>query len=274
MHHRRLLNHHHRARAVGLILAVVLLLQGILALSLTSAAPPTSQDDADARAILDGAAAAMANVQSFQFSLTTEQGRTIIMDTLELKNVTGAVQRPDRFRATVSASVAVLEVSVDVVGIGTQVWVKNPLGGTVTGQEYIEVDLSKVGAEQVLAELVNPDRILLQAVEYLEDPIVRGEDEIDGVKTTVIEGTFDPHLAFEQFSGTPEAGGAAVANVATESGLDFAGPVPTLIWIDGDGLVRRIRMEGPIIESEAADVVRRLDIFAYNEPVEIVAPEQ
>lgn len=274
MHHRRLLRRHPRMRAFGFIVAAVLLLQGVIALGVANAAPATDQEDAEARAILEGAAAAMAEVQSFQFSLTTEQGQTIIMDTLEIKEVTGSVQRPDRFQATASASVMVLNVDVEVVGIGTQVWVKNPVAGIAGGEEYIEVDLSEVGAEQALAELANPDRILLRAVEYLKDPVVRGEDEIDGVTTTVIEGTFDPNDALGTATSTPAAGDDAATAVSSESGLDFAGPVPALIWIDGDGLVRRVRVEGPIIEGEAADVVRRLDIFAYNEPVEIVAPTQ
>src|SRR3989337_2439989 len=128
MHHARLFRHHPRARAFALGAMVVLLLFGGLFMRGASAAPSAGQDDAEARAILEGAAAAMADVQSFQFSLTTEQGETIIMDTLELKEVTGSVQRPDRFQATVSAAVAVLDVDVEVVGIGTQVWVKNPLG--------------------------------------------------------------------------------------------------------------------------------------------------
>jgi hypothetical protein len=272
MHHVRLFRHRPRVRAFAVGVAVVLLLQGLLMLG-RAAAVPAAQEDAEARAILEGAAAAMADVQSFQFRLTTEQGQTVIMDALELKDVTGAVQRPDRFQATVSASVAVLNVDIDVVGIGTQVWVRNPVSGAIGGEEYIEVDLSEVGAEQVLAELANPDRILLRAVEYLENPVVRGEDEIDGVETTVIEGTFDPNAALSGVPGTPEAAEAAAIEVATETGLELAGPVPTLIWIDGDGLVRRIRVEGPILTSEASDVVRRLDIFAYNEPVEIVAPQ-
>lgn len=274
MHHRRVLRRHPRMRAFGFIMAVVLLLQGVIALGMANAARATAQDDAEARPILEGAAAAMADVQSFQFSLTTEQGQTIIMDTLELKDVTGSVQRPDRFQATASASVMVLDIEVEVVGIGTQVWVKNPIGGLAGGDEYIEVDLSEVGAEQALAELVNPDRILLRAVDLLENPIVRGEDEIDGVMTTVIEGTFDPNDALGMATGTPDADEDAATSLAAESGLDFAESVPTLIWIDGDGLVRRVRVEGPIIASEEANVVRRLDIFAYNEPVEIVAPTQ
>jgi hypothetical protein len=273
MHHARLSRHRPRAHAFAVGVAVVLLLQGLLMLGRAVAAP-AAQEDAEARAILEGAATAMAEVQSFQFRLTTEQGQTVIMDALELKEVTGAVQRPDRFQATVSASVAVLDVDVDVVGIGTTVWVHNPLSGATGGEEYIEVDLSEFGAEQALAELANPDRILLRAVDYLENPIVRGEDEIDGVQTTVIEGTFDPRAALNGVPGTPEAAGAAATAAATETGLELAGPVPTLIWIDGDGLVRRVRVEGPILTSEASDVVRRLDVFAYNEPVEIVAPQQ
>lgn len=261
-----------RARSFAFGVAVVVIVQGIVVHGRASAGP-AAQEDAEARAILEGAAAAMAEVQSFQFRLSTEQGQTVIMDTLELKGVVGAVQRPDRFQATVSASVAILDVDVEVVGIGTRVWVKNPVSGATGGEEYIEVDLSEVGAEQALAELANPDRILLRAVDYLENPVVRGVDEIDGVTTTVIEGTFDPNDAFGLTSGTPEAVEAAATEAASEAGLELAGPVPTLIWVDGDGLVRRIRVEGPVLTSESSDVVRRLDLFAYNEPVEIVAPQ-
>lgn len=265
----RIVSRRPRGRVVAFGAALVLLLQGVLLLGGTSGA---AQEDAAARELLAGAATAMAGVQSFQFALTTEQGETVIMDTLELKDVTGAVQRPDRFRAVASASVAILEVDVEVIGIGTQIWVKNPLGGAAGGEEYIAVDLSEGGAEQTLAELVNPDRILLRAVDLMENPTVRGEDEIDGVRTTVIEGTFDPSAAIGLVPGTPAAVADAATQAAAESGLELAGPVPTLLWIDGDGLVRRIRVEGPILTSEATDVVRRLDLFAYNEPVEIEAP--
>ena len=269
MQNARLMRRRPRARVIAFGVAIVLLLQGVVLLATTSGA---AQDDAEAREILTGAATAMAGVQSFQFSLTTEAGQTIIMDTLELKDVTGAVQRPDRFRATASASVAILDVEVEVVGIGTQIWVKNPLGAAAGGEEYIEVDLSEGGMEQALAELVNPDRILLRAVDLLQNPTVRGTDEIDGVETTVIEGTFDPSAAIGLVPGTPAAVADAATQVAVETGLELAGPVPTLIWVDGDGLVRRIRVEGPILTSEETDVVRRLDLFGYNEPVEIEAP--
>lgn len=269
MQNARLLRRRTRARLFGFGVAIALLLQGGLLLGNTSGA---AQDDAEAREILTGAATAMAGVQSFQFSLTTEAGQTIIMDTLELKDVTGAVLRPDRFRATATASVAILEIDVEVIGIGTQLWVKNPLGGAAGGDEYIEVDLSEGGAERALAELVNPDRILLRAVDLLENPVVRGEDEIDGVATTVIEGTFDPSEAIGLVPGTPAAVSDAATQAAVETGLELAGPVPTLIWVDADGLVRRIRVEGPILTSEETDVVRRLDLFAFNEPAEIEAP--
>lgn len=269
MHTSQLLCRRPRARVFAFGAALVLLLQGALLLGGTVGA---AQEDAEAREILTGAATAMAGVQSFQFSLTTEQGETVIMDTLELKDVTGAVLRPDRFRAVATASIAILDVDVEVIGIGTQIWVKNPLAGAAGGEEYIQVDLSEGGAEQTLAELVNPDRILLRAVDLLENPVVRGEDEIDGVQTTVIEGTFDPSEAIGLVPGTPAAVSDAATQAAVETGLELAGPVPTLIWIDGDGLVRRVRVEGPILTSEATDVVRRLDLFAYNEPVEIEAP--
>lgn len=248
---------------VGLGLLVVL-----PAVQMMGSAQASAQDDPDAQALLQQAATAMAGVQSFQFTLSSEKGKTVILDQLELGDVSGAVQRPDRFRATARADVAGLaSLNVEVIGIGTRIWVTNPLGEAGGGGKYIELDLGSAEEAQTIVELLNPDQLLLRAIDVLQEPEIRGEDEIDGVNATVIEGTFDPSNALDILAGTPTA-----TEVSSETGVNFAGPVPVLVWIDESGLVRRVRIEGPLIEGEATDVVRRLDVTAYNEPVDIQPP--
>lgn len=214
------------------------------------------QEEADAEALLLRSAEAMAAVSSFHFELTTPRGQTLVLDQFELLGLEGDVARPESFRATVTGKAAMIDLSLDVVGIGPRLWVSDP---TSAEGGYFELDM---GAEagrpgSSPADLLNPDRLLLQAVEVIENPSVGGQDEIDGVEVTRIDGVFDP--ARVAGDGTPPAGLGG-------------GPLPVAIWVDGEGRVRRLEVAGPLIETEAADVVRRLDLSAFDEPVEIVAP--
>ena len=216
----------------------------------------TAQDDA--AGMLEEAVRAMAALSSFHFELSTPRGQTLVIQQLELIRLEGDVQRPDRFRGTIEARAAVIELSVDVVGIGTQLWVSDPSseeGG------YFELEIPSVGGEQFAspADFINPDRILLRAVDLIEEPSLGGEDEIDGVAVTRIDGVFDPA------SVTGGGEGTATASLAGQ-------PLPLAIWIDDEFRVRRLEVAGPFIASEAPDVVRRLDLSAFDEPVEIIAP--
>lgn len=226
------------------------------------------QEDADAEALLRRSAAAMADVSSFHFELTTPRGQTVVLDQFELLGLEGDVLRPESFRATVTGRAAMIDLSLDVVGIGSRLWVSDP-----TSQEggYFELDLgAEAGAPgSSPADLLNPDRLLLQAVEVIEGASVGGEDEIDGVEVTRIDGTFDPaRVVRAAGDGTP------AAETAEEALPDVivGDPLPVAIWIDAEGRVRRLEVAGPLLATEAADVVRRLDLSAFDEPVEIVAP--
>ena len=50
-------------------------------------------------------------------------------------------------------------------------------------------------------------------------------------------------------------------------------PVDLTAWIAEDGRVLRIEEEGPLTKSESKDVVRAITFSAFDEPVEISAPE-
>jgi lipoprotein LprA len=244
------------ARTTRGLLGVLLAL--LFVAPLVAAPPRSAAADDEAAALLDRAAATMAGLESFHFTLTTPRGQTLFMENLELAGLEGDVQRPDRFRATATARAAIVEVEVQVVGIGTRLWVSNPMAGEGT---YIEIDLEEeAGPEAALTNLINPDRLLLEAVGLIEEPAIVGEEEIDGVETTLVEGLFDPSRLSE------------VATPAPPGGLLTGEPLLVGIWIDEEGRVRRMELDGPLTEAEEGDVTRRLDLSAFNEPVEIEPP--
>jgi lipoprotein LprA len=236
---------------LGVLLALL-----FVAPPLAAPAPSAAADD-EAVALLDRAAATMAGLESFHFTLTTPRGQTLFMENLELAALEGDVQRPDRFRATATARAAIVEVEVQVIGIGTRLWVSDPMAG---GESYIEIDLAEEGGpEAALTDLLNPDRLLLEAVGLIEEPAIVGEEEIDGVETTLVEGVFDPSRLSEVATPVPP-------------GLLTGEPLLVGIWIDEEGRVRRMELDGPLTEAEERNVTRRLDLSAFNEPVEIEPP--
>jgi hypothetical protein len=231
-------------------------------LNVPMASPAHAQEGDVARQLLDKAVATMATVQSFRFELTTVQGESIIMNNLELAGVEGAVQRPDRFEATITAKVAVIEVDVRIVGIGERLWVTDPLADDET---YIEVTEEVAGEPIVgdaLTALVNPDKILLTAVGLVREPTVDGIETIDGVPTTRVVGTVDLRDLPQFNQATP---------IPTDEFLVLE-EMPITIWIDEEGHVRSMELDGPITADESPDVVRRLDITAIDEPVDITEP--
>lgn len=99
-----------------------------------------AQDDAQAQ--LDATAAAMLELQSFHFALETTAGKTVFQDAVELRGVEGDVVRPSDFQAKVSVHVAILDLTLEVVGLDGTIWVKNPIGG---GDSFIQ--LTGAGSE-------------------------------------------------------------------------------------------------------------------------------
>jgi hypothetical protein len=235
---------------------------GLAAMMLFSGNATTSAKGEDATALLTQAATTMAGVQTFQFELSTVQGQSTIFQNLELAGVEGSVQRPDRFQAKITAKVAIIEVTVDVIGIGTHLWVTDQMS---RANNYVDVT-GECGAvssvADTIAALINPDRLLLTAVGLVQNPIVDGNEKIDGTETTRITGTVDLSKLEQFATATPEFA----------SDLLIFGQMPVTIWIDDSGHVVSLEIEGPLTKDESPDVVRRLDLFDFDQPVTIEEP--
>lgn len=223
--------------------------------------------DEDARALLSLAATTMSELESFHFEMETIDGRSTVFDNLEVNRVVGDVARPDSFRATITARVAIATLDVEVVSIGGAVWVTDPLQG---GWRQI-ADGSSAGAGPAVTTLINPDELFLKALGLIEEAEIEGTETIGEIETTIVTGTFQPSRILEL--ATPEVQPDDEVEGMDPTALLSTEPVYLTAWIDAEGRVHKIEEAGPLTESESRDVLREITFTAFNDPVEIEPPD-
>lgn len=205
--------------------------------------------EADARDLLEQAVRAMAELETFAFEIETVAGETALMPGLSLGLVEGAVRRPNDFTATVEVSTPIGTIALSAVGLGNQAWIENPL----SDGEWMSLE----GIGDVSA-ILNPDILVLAAVNVLQDARLDGTEKVGGLDTTRIAGVIN--LA-EAASLVDEAAG----QISSE-------PLDVLIWIDDDHRIAEIELAGPILSTEDASVIRSIRFFDFDEPVDIEEP--
>ena len=216
---------------------------------------PESSDEA--AALLKTAAETMTALDTFHFVLSTENGTTQFYEGLELTGVEGDVKRPDMFRASATVKIVVAELTIKMVSVGGRVWITDPMSN---GDKYIDVgDMGVSGFDP--ATLINPDRLILPAIDAIDNPTIAGMESIDGEEMTRIDGTVNLRVTLqENGSGAPDWI------------LAIPESMPLSVWIDAENRVRRVQVTGPILQSEADDLIRQVDFSNFNEPIDIQAP--
>ena len=217
--------------------------------STTGAATPVNTGaggGSDAEQLLQDASDAAADVTSFHFVLTHENGTTPLPLNLELESAEGDILVPASMQAEVDAEALGINVTVDVIGIDDRTWVTNPF--TRNWEELPDTNIRDFADPGSLVESVLPS---------IKDAQLSDGQEIDGVDTQLVTGNID--------SG------------ALQSSLGIAEPGHTVtveVWIGmDDDLPRRVRLTGPLSDEESDNVVREVDLSRYNQPVEIMPPE-
>lgn len=211
-----------------------------------ASATPVATPEAQTAGLLATAAATMQAVTSYHFTLTYEEGTTTIYRRIKMEKAEGAVLRPDRFKATIEAKLGPLSVDVEVVSVGGRLWVTTAGVG-----EELDID------EAVARVLLDPTAILTGAAGAIREPVVVGEGQLDGVAVTRIAGTVEAS-ALEAGADNP-----VLANEA---------PMPVELAIDAQGHIVSLRLDGPLVAADSDDVVRRLDLSEFDQPVEIEPP--
>jgi hypothetical protein len=143
------------------------------------------------------------------------------------------------------------------------------------GKSWVRIDLREAGKELGIdfAELMQVQQSdPTQALQYLrgasEDFEAVGEEEVRGVETTHYRGTIDLRKAIEQ---VPED-----ARDSFERAVELIGTnrLPFEVWIDDDGMARRMKYEQPLpgADGQEASMELTMDLYDFGAEIDVEPP--
>lgn len=228
---------------------IAFLVAMLLTAGLVSAAAPNrvalAQSVGDpAETLLTDAAEKMLAYDTMKFNLHYEKGSTKLYTGIKMTKASGEIQRPGKMRATVQTKVGFVKVNVKATVIGDKAEVR----AVGIEEDYTLPD--------DLAHLISDPVLLLpDIVSAVEDPVVtKVETTKSGEELIWIAGTFDPNL---------------IEDDAVRGYTQRIGTRPVDVAINEDGLIVSVRIAGAFVSQDSKDVVRRLDIYGFGDPVEI-----
>jgi hypothetical protein len=169
-----------------------------------------------------------------------------------------------------------LDEAMQIVVDGGTSYVRIPMLQALTGDTgWISAtpeELSAAGGSLGLSGGTTDPSQLLEILRGVADDVAEaGRDEVRGVPTTRYRATVDLAKAVER---APAAQRDALATAFDELGEVEA--VPVEVWVDADGLARRLVMDFGQLVAQAmggtGTATMTLELFDYGEDVEIQVP--
>ena len=230
------------------ILFILVAAQGCERSSTTPLPAPSPTPSPTPEQLVKRTAERMSSLSSLRFQLTHKQGRTALMTGLEAETVDGTVVVPGQASLRVEAVAIELNMFLEInVAIdGAQSFITDPLNGQWRG----------LPAESLPFNFLDLGVNLGKIVSSMTTPKFTAEKELDGI---VVQGV-----------------------AGTVSGVDLKPLIPSALaeaqvglnlWIDSDGLLRRVHISGPVIAQDSPDIIRILSFSAFDKPVTITIPK-
>ncbi len=141
------------------------------------------------------------------------------------------------------------------------------LAGT-SGKPWLKLDMTTaLGGASSQFNVNDPGGIV--AFLYGADAVSEeGTEMVRGVPTTCYMGSLDPKRAAEQLP--PEYRGQYMDSL---EGVGAAGPIPATLWVDRQGLIRRIQLvRKATIKGKPSTSRTIVEYFDFGEPVNIKLP--
>ena len=161
---------------------------------------------------------------------------------------------------------------------GDTFYVRVPFLEMVTGTEgWLSMTASDLGAAAGGLGLgggtYDPSKVLDALRGVSDEADVVGEEEVRGVATTHYRTTIDVARAIAQ---APEDQRAQIEAALEQVGDPTAADIPVDIWLDDDGLPRRMSLslgDAPAgVLGDGAAITLTMELFGYGEPVDIEIP--
>jgi hypothetical protein len=220
----------------------------VLAVLLAVAAGCGGGSDDDAAQLVQDSAARTGEVETFHFVLDVRSA-PVESTGLRLTSAEGDVVVPERAVSTdVSGTFAGISLTTQLIAIGDDVWLKDPLTR----------DWTKLDVNTTPISLLDPAEGILGVMSRVENAETAGTEEIDGVTV-------------RRITGTAKASDVAPL-VAVSSPRDAE--VDITLWIgEDDQLLRRVEVSGAVGEEDSPDAVRSFEVSRFDEPVAVEPPE-
>jgi hypothetical protein len=170
-----------------------------------------------------------------------------------------------------------LDEPMQIVVDGGTAYVRIPMLQALTGGtgwvSATPEELGAAGGSLGLSGGTTDPSQLLEVLRGVADDVEEaGQDEVRGVPTTRYRATVDVATAIER---APAAQRDELAAALQELGAD-AEAIPVEVWVDGDGLARRLVMDFGQLVAQAmggtGTATMTLELFDYGEDVDIQVP--
>lgn len=219
------------------------------AVSCQSEPTPTPTPTITAEDVRDRAADGLRALETVHFRVTHEEGGTDIGFSSTLTEAEGDGVFPDKasFLATATSALfggATLEL--DVVQYGEATYLR----------DRISMEWQNLPPGTLALNLANINDSIADALASLRDLDLADGGSIDGAPVHLLTGTADAVAMRGLVPGAPEG---ETLNLEVWVGRD-------------DGLVRRVRLTGKLLQADPPDMTRVLDLSRFNEPVTIEPP--
>ncbi|WP_052664857.1 hypothetical protein [Nitriliruptor alkaliphilus] len=227
----------------------------------------------DAQVLLDGASDALHAAGTSRFEMTVET----------VGEGSGRFEAEGAQDLTTGALRMVIDLGDDATRtetllLGSEIFVRSPLFALFTGDEatWVRVDLEETAERQgldgqaLVGEQTGPAALLAQLDGASGDLETLGSAEVRGVDTTHLRVTVDTRAAIEQADPSVRQQLRAYAEA---SGLPDTYPMQ--LWIDDDGLVRRIRTVLDVPSGRGGEDVTQqttLELYDFGVNVDLRAP--
>ena len=209
-------------------------------------APAAGKKELTAQEIVDNSSEKIQALKSVHFRLEVADGKMSLGLGITVDNVEGDAALPGRMRIKSKASFGGVVFDVDFISVDGKQYFRNPLTGrwetlpiAVAATNLFDRDK---GAVSVMKGAINLTKL--------------ANETMDGVESYHLRGTVEA-----------SALASIVGAVPSES------QVQVDTWIGtSDFLVRQIRIEGALLQGDAAQAVRTLKLSRFDEPVTIEPP--
>jgi hypothetical protein len=213
------------------------------ALLLLAACGGSSANAAD---LLKHAQDKMATINTLHFIMNVDKPGTGSIENPYATAAQGDVKRPDGLNATATVNVGIGSFTVQLVILGSDQWLTNPLTGK----------FEKTSGFDSFLKIFDPQTGLGTLLTALQGPSKPTDGSANGIACWKISGTLDPQLLQPLFGD-----------------ITAAGPVPTTFCIGkDDGRLYQAVLTGKVTTGDTAQTVRTFFLSKFDAPVTITTP--